>query len=380
VNGETSDLKAMAQAVALGERGRESSAPNPWVGCVVVRDGQVVGEGFHRRAGEPHAEAHALAQAGERARGATAYVTLEPCAHHGRTPPCVDALLRAGIQRVVVGVLDPDRHVSGRGVADLRSAGVVVDVGVGADVAGESLAPYLHQRRTGCAYAVLKAAISLDGRTAAADGSSQWISSPESRADAHGLRARSQAIMVGSGTALADLPRLTVRDACRAVTQQPLRVVLDARGRVPATGPLFDLSLAPTLVLTSEAVDRAALRAWCATGVDVEVLPPAADGLGVDLASALHSLGRRGVLQVLVEGGARLHAALARAGLIGRLVLYVAPATLGAEGRPLLAGPGARSIAEADRWRLLDVRRLGEGDVRLEYAPAPRAQEEEEVI
>lgn len=365
----------MAQAVALGERGRETSAPNPWVGCVVVRDGCVVGEGYHRRAGEPHAEAHALAQAGERARGATAYVTLEPCAHHGRTPPCVDALLRAGVQRVVVGVLDPDRQVSGRGVADLRAAGVLVDVGVGAAAVRESLAAYLHQRRTGCAYAVLKAAISLDGRTAAADGSSQWISGPAARADAHGLRARSQAILVGSGTALADQPRLTVRDGC--ARQQPLRVVLDARGSVPASGPLFDQALAPTLVLTSEVADRAAVRAWCAAGADVEVLPRAGDGEGVDLPSALRTLGQRGVLQVLVEGGARVHAGFARAGLVDRLVLYMGPRTLGAEGRPLLAGPGPRSIADAACWRLLDVRRVGEQDVRLEYAPRHTCVEEE---
>jgi diaminohydroxyphosphoribosylaminopyrimidine deaminase/5-amino-6-(5-phosphoribosylamino)uracil reductase len=358
----------MAQAVALGERGRETSAPNPWVGCVVVRDGRIIGQGYHRRAGEPHAEAHALCQAGEMARGATAYVTLEPCAHYGRTPPCVEALVRSGVARVVVGVLDPDEHVSGRGVADLRAAGIEVEVGVGAPTVAESLAPYLHQRRTGRAYAVLKAAISLDGRTAAADGSSQWISGPAARADAHSLRARSQAILVGSGTALADRPTLTVRDAGRMPERQPLRVLLDASGCVPASGPLFDPDLAPTLVMTSETVDRAAVRAWCAAGADVEILPRAADGPGVDLTCALEGLGRRGVLQVLVEGGARIHAGFARAGLIDRLVLYMGPRTLGAEGRPLLAGPGPRSLADADRWHLVDVRRVGE-DVRLEYAP-----------
>ena len=371
---QANDDVAMAQAVALGERGRETSAPNPWVGCVVVRDGRVVGEGYHRRAGEPHAEAHALGQAGDLARGATAYVTLEPCAHHGRTPPCVDTLLSAGIARVVVGVLDPDRQVSGRGVAGLRAAGVDVQVGVGAAAVCESLAPYLHQRQTGRAYAVLKAAISLDGRTAAADGSSQWISGPAARADAHALRARSQAVLVGSGTALADRPRLTVRDASRQPDRQPLRVLLDARGVVPASGPLFDLSLAPTLVLTSEVADRAAVRAWCAAGAEVEILPLACDRGGVDLSSALHALGRRGVLQVLVEGGARVHAGFARARLVDRLVLYMGPRTLGAEGRPLLAGPGPRSLADADHWQLLDVRRVGQ-DVRLEYAPLNHQQE-----
>jgi diaminohydroxyphosphoribosylaminopyrimidine deaminase / 5-amino-6-(5-phosphoribosylamino)uracil reductase len=368
------DEAAMARAVALGERGRETSAPNPWVGCVVVRDGRIVGEGYHHRAGEPHAEAHALCQAGDLARGATAYVTLEPCAHYGRTPPCVDGLLRAGIGRVVVGVLDPDRHVSGRGVADLRAAGVDVQVGVAEAMVAESLAPYLHQRQTGRAYVVLKAAISLDGRTAAADGSSQWISGPVARADAHALRARSQAVLVGSGTALADRPRLTVRDGATPPDRQPLRVVLDARGSVPATGPLFDPSLAPTLVLTSELADRSAVRAWCAAGANVEVLPRACEGQGVDLASVLLALGRRGVLQVLVEGGARVHAGFARAGLVNRLILYVGPRTLGAEGRPLLAGPGPRSLADAACWQLLDVRQVGD-DVRLEYAPLNRRAE-----
>jgi diaminohydroxyphosphoribosylaminopyrimidine deaminase/5-amino-6-(5-phosphoribosylamino)uracil reductase len=365
---QVDDTTAMVGAVALGERGRQTSAPNPWVGCLVVRDGRVFGDGYHRRAGEPHAEAHALCQAGDLARGATAYVTLEPCAHHGRTPPCVDSLLQAGIERVVVGVLDPDPQVSGRGVAGLRAAGVQVDIGVAeADVA-ESLAAYLHQRRTGRAYAVLKAAISLDGRTAAADGSSQWISGPAARADAHALRARSQAILVGAGTALADCPRLTVRATEDPVERQPLRVLVDAQGRVPARGPLFDASLAPTLVLTTQAARPVAVDAWRASGAQVEMLPPAADGEGVDLHSALRSLGRRGVLQVLVEGGARLHAGFARAGLVDRLVLYVGGRTLGAAGRPLLAGPGPRSLAEAGAWRLLDVSRIGD-DVRLEYAP-----------
>ena len=362
------DAAAMARAVALGERGRQTSAPNPWVGCLIVRDGQVVGEGYHRHAGEPHAEAHALCQAGELARGATAFVTLEPCAHLGRTPPCVDGLLQAQVGRVVVGVLDPDPQVSGRGIAGLRAAGVDVQVGVGEDLVAESLAPYLHQRRTGRAFAVLKAAMSLDGRTAAADGSSQWISGAAARADAHALRARSQAVLVGAGTALADRPRLTVRDDSAEAERQPLRVLLDARGRVPACGPLFDAALAPTLVLTSQVVSRQAVEAWCAAGAEVEMLPWAVDGDGLDLASVLSVLGRRGVLQVLVEGGARVHAGFARAGLVDRLVLYVSPRTLGAEGRPLLDGPSPRSLADADCWRLLDVRRVGD-DVRLEYAP-----------
>jgi diaminohydroxyphosphoribosylaminopyrimidine deaminase/5-amino-6-(5-phosphoribosylamino)uracil reductase len=356
----------MTQALNLGEQGRRTSAPNPWVGCVVMRDGAVVGQGFHRRAGEPHAEGHALRQAGEHARGATAYVTLEPCAHHGRTPPCVDGLVRAGISRVVVAVLDPDPRVAGRGVQGLRSAGIQVDVGVGADAAAESLASYLHQRRTGRAYCVLKAAVSLDGRTAAADGSARWITGPAARADTHALRAASQAVIVGAGTALADHPMLTARDVTPRPERQPLRVLLDARGRVPASGPLFDPTLAPTLVVTTVAAEPSAVEAWRLAGAEVAAVPPN-DG-GVDLCATLEVLGSRGVLQALVEGGPTLLGAVVRAGLADRLVLYLGARTLSQAGRPLLAGPGAQTIADAGRWRLLDVQRLGD-DVRLEYAP-----------
>jgi diaminohydroxyphosphoribosylaminopyrimidine deaminase/5-amino-6-(5-phosphoribosylamino)uracil reductase len=207
-----SDDEAMAAAVAEGERGRLTAAPNPWVGCVVVEaGGEIAGRGFHRRAGEPHAEIHALGQAGDRARGGTAYVTLEPCAHHGRTPPCAPALIEAGVSRVVIAVVDPDERVAGRGVDILRSAGVAVDVGVGTDAAACSLAPYLHHHHTGRSLCLVKTAASLDGRTAAADGTSQWITGAEARADAHRLRAESGAVVVGAGTALADRPTRTYR-------------------------------------------------------------------------------------------------------------------------------------------------------------------------
>ncbi len=367
------DAAAMVRAVALGEQGRATSAPNPWVGCVLVRDGVVVGEGFHQRAGGPHAEAVALQAAGARARGATAYVTLEPCAHAGRTPPCADALVAAGVGRVVVAVADPDHQVAGRGLARLRAAGLQVDLGVGAGAAARSLAAYLHQRRTGRAYCLLKAAMTLDGRTAAADGSSRWITGPAARADAHALRARSQAVLVGAGTALADAPCLTVRWLERPPERQPLRVLLDARGRVPAAGPLFDAALAPTLVITTAAASSTAAAAWRAAGVEVAEVPPAPSGEGVDLGAVLALLAERGVLQALVEGGPTLHGAFVRAGLVDRLVLYIGAQTLGAAGYPLLAGPGPRTLAEAGQWRLVDARPLGP-DVRLEYAPSGRAE------
>jgi diaminohydroxyphosphoribosylaminopyrimidine deaminase/5-amino-6-(5-phosphoribosylamino)uracil reductase len=370
-----SDEAAMAEAVALGERGRMTAAPNPWVGCVVTADGRVVGRGFHNRAGEPHAEVHALREAGDRARGAAAYVTLEPCAHQGRTPPCAPALVEAGVSRVVVAVLDPDDKVAGRGVEILRVAGITVEVGVGAEAAARSLAPYLHHRRTGRPLCLLKTAASIDGRTAAADGTSQWITGPEARADAHRLRAESGAVVVGAGTALADNPTLTFRNLEfeeGLAPPQPLRVLIDAAGRVPPTGFLFDPALASTLVITSPAADPEVRRGWKESGAEVEEIPltPAAgpgQG-GVDLQAALELLGRRGILQAMVEGGATLHGALLGAGLVDRIVVYVGGAVLGAEGLPVFAGPGPATLEEASRWRLAAVRQVG-SDARLDWEP-----------
>lgn len=377
-----SDQAAMAEALALGERGRLTAPSNPWVGCVVVAaDGQVVGRGFHRRAGEPHAEVHALREAGDRARGATAYVTLEPCAHQGRTPPCASALVEAGVSRVVVAVLDPDEKVAGRGIEILRAAGITVDVGVAAEDAARSLAPYLHHRRTGRPRCLLKTAASIDGRTAAADGTSQWITGPEARVDAHRLRAESGAVVVGAGTALADLPTLTHRNLEfeeGLAPPQPLRVLIDAAGRVPATGPLFDTSLASTLVITTAVADPEARRMWKEAGAEVEEVAPAAPpspgavsgppGASVDLHAALELLGRRGILQAMVEGGATLHGALLRAGLVERIVVYQGGTVLGAEGLPAFAGPGPATLGEASRWRLVAVRQVG-CDARLDWEP-----------
>jgi diaminohydroxyphosphoribosylaminopyrimidine deaminase / 5-amino-6-(5-phosphoribosylamino)uracil reductase len=363
----------MGTALSLGERGRVTAPPNPWVGCVLERDGQVVGAGFHRAPGEPHAEVLALGEAGDRARGATAWVTLEPCSHQGRTPPCVPALLAAGVVRVVVALADPDPRVSGRGIDQLRAAGVDVEVGPGAEAARQSLRPYLHHRASGRPLCLLKAAVTLDGRTAAADGSSQWITGPEARVDTHRLRVESQAVVVGAGTALADRPLLNVRHHeefhSGDIPRQPLRVLLDATGRVPADGPLFDPDLAATLVLTTPAAPKDVVKAWLDTGADVEVVPAAAGGPGVDLVAALTVLGGRGVLQAMVEGGPTLHGALVRAGLVDRMVLYVGGRLLGAAGLPLLAGPGPATLAEAPQWRITASRVLG-ADVRLDCEPA----------
>jgi diaminohydroxyphosphoribosylaminopyrimidine deaminase/5-amino-6-(5-phosphoribosylamino)uracil reductase len=363
------DLSCMREALREGEQGRRTAAPNPWVGSVLVRDGRIVGRGFHARAGEPHAEVHALRAAGYLAQGATAYVTLEPCSHHGRTPPCADALIAAGVARVVVALPDPDPRVAGCGIHKLQAAGIPVTIGVGQPEAARALAAYVHQRSTGRAYCLLKSAVSLDGRTAAADGSSQWITGPAARADAHRYRAESQAVLVGALTALADRPALTARDVAPPVERQPTRVLLDARGIVPADGPLFDRTLAPTLVVTTEQAPVASLAAWEAAGAEVTVIGPGPGGVGVDLTDMLAVLGQQGVLQAMVEGGSTLHGALVRAGLVDELVIYVGAVSLGERGRPLLAGLGPESIGDAERWTLLDVQQLG-ADVRLTYLPA----------
>ena len=365
-------LMQRARTVALAARRR--SAPNPWVGCVLTDSaGAVIAEGATESPGSRHAEAVALQAAlthgADRARGGTAYVTLEPCSHHGRTPPCADALIAAGIARVVVAVGDPDPDVAGQGIARLRAAGVDVTVGLHAAEIRTDLAPYLLQRTQGRAFTVVKTAMSIDARITARDGSSQWITSQQARADAHELRADSQAVMVGAGTAVADRPRLTVRDVADAPAQPPLRVVLDGRGRVPADGPLFATAEAPTLVVTSPASPDAAHHAWLAAGAKVLTVPAGPDGTGVDLTATLETLAGLGVLQVLVEGGSALTGALVRARLADRVVAYVAPTLLGRDGRPAFDVDGPATIAVASRWALTDVRRLGP-DVRLDYTPA----------
>jgi diaminohydroxyphosphoribosylaminopyrimidine deaminase/5-amino-6-(5-phosphoribosylamino)uracil reductase len=398
------DAGWMARAVALAERGRGTTSPNPMVGAVLVSDGRVVGEGFHRAAGEPHAEVTALAAAGPLAAGATCYVTLEPCAHQGRTPPCADALLQAGVTRVVAALTDPDQRVDGAGLARLRAAGVVVTVGVGAELAAEQNAAYLTHRRLGRPRITLKAAASLDGKVAAPDGSSQWITGTAARADAHRLRAEADAVAVGAGTALTDDPRLTARlhrptgappwgspdpsahstgappwgspDPSGHVGRQPLRVLVDAAGRVGADGHLFDTSGAATLVATTARAPAAAVDAWRRAGAEVLVCPEAPfgdGGRGVDPAALAAALGRRGVLELLVEGGPRLQASFWAAGLADRLVWYLAPLVIGGDGAPgLLRGGGAPTLTAARPLRIASVERLGV-DLRVVAYPAAAA-------
>ncbi len=360
-----SEARALERATELGETARLLAPPNPWVGCVLLRDDSVVAEGVTGRPGEAHAEVEALRAAGDQARGATAVVTLEPCAHTGRTPPCVGALVEAGVARVVVGLSDPDPLVAGRGLDELAGAGVDV-VRAPHTLVGpieRSLAPYLHHRRTGRPFVVAKIAASLDGRIAPGAGSPTWVSGPMARADGHRLRAASQAVMVGAGTALADRPRLTVRDA-PAPEPPPVRVLVDARGRVPADGDLFEVEEAPTLVITTEDAAPGALDAWRAAGAKVAVVP--SSGAGVDLRAALERLGGEGVVQLLVEGGPTLLESLLGATLVDRLVVYLAPRFLGTDAPP--AFPPRALDVDRD-WRVGAAQGLGD-DVRIEFERA----------
>lgn len=342
---------AMSRAVDLAARALGRTSPNPVVGCVVLdRDGAVVGEGFHESAGGPHAEVAALRAAGERARAGTAVVSLEPCRHTGRTGPCTQALLDAGIARVVVAVPDPTATAGG-GAQVLRDAGVEVLVGVGAEDAEHVNRAWLHAMRHGRPFVTWKLAATLDGRTAAADGTSRWITGAAARSEVHRLRARCDAVLVGGGTLRADDPHLAVRDVPGAV--QPLRVVLDSAAGIALTARVLD-DAAPTLVVVAEGSDAGHL---VAAGVDVLAVPRTNTGL--DLTAVLVALHERGVRSVLLEGGATLAGSFVAADLVDEVVAHLAPALLGA-GRPVLGDAGITTITEALRLTTTDVTRLGD--------------------
>ena len=366
----TTDEELMAQALQCAIDAPLAAPPWPQVGAVIVRDGEIVGRGATGVYGAgSHAEVAALNDAGDLAKGATAYTTLEPCDHEGNTPPCTRALIEAGVARVVIAVLDPDSRVAGRGVQRLRAAGIEVEIGAGATGAEKYLAPYLHHRRTGRAFALLKTAMSLDGRTAAADGTSQWITGPAARADAHRLRAASHAIIVGPATARADRPSLTVREFKLGPWGQPLRVLLDAKGTVPVEGPLADPTLAPTLVVTTEAAPFAVRTQWEDAGAVIRIVDPGVRGRGVDLDATLVLLAQDyNVFQAMVEGGGRVHGAFIAEGRANRIVTYVAPVVLGERGRSVMAYPGPDTLDDASRYQVMDVTAF-DPDVRITYEP-----------
>ncbi|MEU3187362.1 bifunctional diaminohydroxyphosphoribosylaminopyrimidine deaminase/5-amino-6-(5-phosphoribosylamino)uracil reductase RibD [Streptomyces sp. NPDC006923] len=348
----------MRRAVTLAARGLGFTSPNPVVGCVILdASGQLAGEGFHQRAGGPHAEIHALRDAGERARGGTAYVTLEPCAHTGRTGPCAQALIDAGVARVVYAVADPNPQASG-GADTLRAAGITAGAGLLAEEAEAGNTAWLTSVRRGRPHVLWKYAATLDGRIAAADSTSRWITSAEARADVHRLRAEADAVVVGSGTARADDPHLAVRGIEGAV--QPLRVVVDTEATAVRPGARVLDDAAPTLIAVAEDADAGHLK-------DVVRLPRAARGL--DVPALLAALYERGVRSVLLEGGPALAGSFVAAGAVDKVVGYLAPVLLGA-GPAALSGAGITTIAEALRLRMTESVRIG-ADLRVTAVPEP---------
>lgn len=357
-----SDEAYVERALALAERGRGLVSPNPMVGAVVVADGRLVGEGHHEGPGQPHAEVVALRDAGEAANGATLYVTLEPCNHQGRTGPCADAIVEAGITRVVASARDPNPIVDGRGFDALRAAGVEVVEGVHREEAERLNEAFAKHVRTGLPFVVWKMAASLDGKVASRDGTSRWITGEAARADVHRLRAAADAILVGAGTVLADDPSLTVRiPGYRG--RPPLRVLVDAHGRVPARGDLFTDD-APTLVATTHLAPEERRREWETAGAEIAVYE--AEGGGVPLGRLMEDLGKRDVQGVLLEGGPTLAWSAVEEGVVDKVVVYLAPRLIGGTEAPtVLGGRGFAPIASALRLRIREFDRVGE-DLKVE--------------
>ena len=356
-------LKMMRKAIALARRGVGKTSPNPAVGCVIVRDGAVVGSGWHRKAGTPHAEVHALRAAGDEAAGADVYVTLEPCSHFGKTPPCARALIAAGVARVYVGMVDPNPLVSGAGIRLLRDAGIAVETGLLEEACRELNRPFVKWIQTRLPYLILKSALTLDGKTATQSGDSRWITCDRSRREVHRLRGRVDAIMVGVGTVAKDDPQLT----CRVPGgKDPLRVIVDSTLRTPLHAALFRLeSAAGTLVATCS-TDRERRAGIEACGA--EILTCRESEGRVDLADLLGQLGERGVQSVLLEGGSHLAGAALRGGFVDRCQVYLAPKFVGGGGVGLFAGEGARLMGDAIRLEGMTVRRVGV-DLLVEGTP-----------
>lgn len=367
-----SDLDFMQQALQLAAQGRFTTSPNPNVGCVIVKDGVVVGRGWHQKAGEGHAEVHALHEAGEQAQGATAYVTLEPCSHHGRTPPCCEALIAAGIARVVAAMQDPNPQVAGRGLHRLRQADVAVEFGLLAEEAELLNRGFLKRMRTGFPWVQLKMAASLDGRTAMANGESQWITSPAARQDVQRYRAQASAILTTSKTVLADNPTMNVRWAqLDAATQaligdeqslrQPVRVVLDRRQQISAAAAIFTERTAPAWRAITEPSEED-------TPWDKSLIIPEHQG-HIDVVALMMVLGQQQMNTVWVEAGATLAGQLLQAGVVDELILYIAPKLLGSDARGLCVLPGLEHLSQALEFETKDVQQVGP-DLRIILQPS----------
>lgn len=352
------DTDHMAHALRLGARGLGNTWPNPAVGCVIVQGGRIVGRGWTQPGGRPHAEVMALAQAGTQARGATAYVTLEPCAHHGKTPPCAEALISAGIARTVTALTDPDPRVSGKGHAKLRAAGIAVTEGVLADQAARLTAGFLKRVTRGLPFVTLKMAASLDGRTAMASGESRWITGPQARRAVHAMRMRHDAVMVGAGTLLADDPDLTVRDI--GATRQPLRIVLSANAACrPGLRLAETARQAPVWILHGPDAPAANRAFWTTSGARLIELPD------TQAETALKTLAAEGLTRILCEGGATLAAALIHASLVDEIALFQGGVLIGGEGHPLLGPLHLDLLADAPRPRLRCSQALGPDTLTL---------------
>ena len=355
----------MARALQLAARGLDTTSPNPRVGCVLVRDGEIAGEGWHERAGEPHAEIHALRAAAGAARGATAYVTLEPCSHFGRTPPCADALIDAGVTRVVVAMVDPNPLVGGRGLERLRATGIRTEYGLLEDEARELNIGFVSRMTRGRPWVRLKAAATLDGKTALENGVSQWITGAAARADGHRWRARACAVLTGIGTVREDDPQLTVRDV--PCTRQPLRILVDAGLQVSLAARI--LQGAPILIATASA-DAARITALRDRGHEVLIVPNAAGK--VDLPQLLLQLGARGLNEIHVEAGFKLNGSLMREGCVDEVLLYLAPMLVGDAAHGLFNLPALAALEGATRLDIRDLRMIGP-DLRLIARPRSAA-------
>ncbi|WP_282168600.1 bifunctional diaminohydroxyphosphoribosylaminopyrimidine deaminase/5-amino-6-(5-phosphoribosylamino)uracil reductase RibD [Ruegeria atlantica] len=362
------DKRYMALALSLGRRGQGTCWPNPAVGCVIVRDGRIVGRGWTQPGGRPHAEPQALAQARDAARGATAYVTLEPCAHHGKTPPCAEALIAAGVARVVAAIEDSDLRVAGQGFAMLREAGIEVTTGVAAEHAAQDLAGFFLKTEQGRPFVTLKLASSFDGRIATATGHSQWITGPKARRAVHAMRARHDAVMVGAGTARADDPSLTVRDI--GVDAQPVRIVVSRHLDIPLLGQLARTAAEiPVWLCHGPSPDAERARAW--DGLGAQLLPCALDDHQIDAADLLQQLGKAGLTRVFCEGGAALAASLLAADLVDELVGFTAGLAIGAEGLSAIGTLGLDKLDNAPRFELIETQVIGP-DIMHRWARALR--------
>lgn len=362
----TSDEQAfMARAIELAGQGRYSAKPNPCVGCVIVQDKQIIGEGWHQRAGEPHAEVHALNQASDAANGATAYVTLEPCSHQGKTPPCADALIDANIARVVIAMQDPNPLVSGQGIEKLRAAGIDVSIGLMEEEAESLNIAFLHKMKTAQPFIMSKVAMSLDGKTAMASGESQWITGAEAREDVHRLRAESGIVMTGVGTVLTDNPQLTARDGLGSyAVKQPQIVVLDSKLKTPLDAALFNSDVEVTLLTCS--ADLHAIQALRETGCNVEVISADANGQ-VDLPAVHRWLCEQPVNRVMIEAGALLNGACLQAGIVDELIVYMAPSALGADARGAFSMPTISQLSDRIQLNYASMDQLG-NDIKLTYS------------